>query len=163
MPFEGGAIAPHTYTCFSCRFWSWMHVLHYSWFTDVKLWLNQGMSFSSIGFRHLLWHLGQSLGIWSHKCSPLFICGVNLRRYKIYKSFSTMPFIQQLFKYKTFTEPGTSRESGRSDSAKCVYMAAWGFLGAGAQEWLVSKALSKLKQAVFLDDFTIEGRAILLW
>lgn len=80
------------------------------------------MTFSSIGLRHLLWDLGQSLGIWSHKCSPLFICGVNLRRYKIHKSFSTMPFIQQLLKYKTFTEAGTSREAGRSDSCKvCLY------------------------------------------
>lgn len=106
-----------------------MHVLHYSWFTDVKLWLNQGMTFSSKGLRHLLWDLGQSLGIWSHNCTLLFICGVNLRRYKIHKSCSIMSFIQQLFRCKTCTETGTSKESGGSDSCKvCLYgsMGSWG-------------------------------------
>lgn len=112
----------HTYTCFSCRFWSWMHVLHYSWFIDVKFWLNQGITFSSIGLRHLLWDFGQTLGIWSHNYNPLYNCGVNLRRYKIHKSCSTMSFFQQLFRYKTFTETETSKESGRSGSCKvCLY------------------------------------------
>lgn len=107
-----------------------MHVLNYSWFRDAKLWLNQGMTFSSKGLRHLLWDLGWNWGIWSHNCNPLFFCGVNLRRYKIHKSCSTMPFIQQLFRYKTFTETGTSKESGRSDGCTvCLYWqheVSWG-------------------------------------
>lgn len=119
------------------------------------------MTFSSKWLRHLLWDLGQSLGFLSHNCNPLFTSRVNLRRYKIHTS-STLPFIQQLFRYKTVTETRTLKESGRADSCKVCLYGSMRFPWAGTQDWLVSKALFKLNKAVFLGDFTTEHRAMLL-
>lgn len=73
--------------------------------------------------------LGAEFGHLISQLQLLFICGVNLRSYKIHKSCSTMSFIQQLFRCKTCTETGTSKESGGSDSCKvCLYgsMGSWG-------------------------------------
>lgn len=151
----------HTYTYFSCRFWSWMQALLYSWLTDTKLWLNQGMTFSSKGFRHLLWGrvgaldltiatLCFSVGlIWGGRkyTNPVQSCLLS-------NNCSDIRHSQRL-------EPRRSLVD--LTAAKCVYMAAGGVLGAGAYYWLVSKALSRLNKAVFLGDFTIEGRAMLLW